>query len=197
MYKNTLGLLCILSLGLSQSAIAYPRGCASFYVGGQLGTGNLHYDNSKFSKDAISVSDNGLAGRLLVGFNINQNLALETGYTFYKDPEFKFAFNAKTDFSQRSWDLLAKVSLPVSCNACVYAKGGMAYVFRDDAEFTLNNVILKLKDNDEHLRPVLGAGICYAFNCRVSGDIGAFRTFGTDDLEDMDFYAAGVTVKLG
>jgi OOP family OmpA-OmpF porin len=194
-YKLVLG--CLLALGLSQTVSAYPGSGASFYVGAQVGGANLHYDHSKFAEDATSISDKGFAGRISAGFNINQSLALEAGYTLYQDPEFRFGRDVKSNFSQDSADLLAKVSLPVSCNVSVYAKGGMAYVFRDDAQVTNDNITFKLDQDDKHIRPLLGVGVSYAFNCRVSGDLGVFRTFGTEDLEDTDFYGAGITVKLG
>ncbi|MBA2654522.1 MAG: outer membrane beta-barrel protein [Gammaproteobacteria bacterium] len=192
--KKKFLLTSILALLISQAAFSNGR---PFYVGAQLGGCDLHYDRSELSQDAIAVDDRGFAGRLLAGFNINQNLALEMGYTKYSNPEFSYLGNVKSNFSQESLDFLGKFSLPISCNLSVYATAGMAFVQRDDAEVVSRNVTIKINEADDHLRPMLGLGVSYGFNSRVSGEIGYFRTFGTDDLEDADFYGAGFTFRIG
>lgn len=192
--KTTIVALTMASACFLQTTMASASG--RFYVGGLIGGGNLHYDHSDLARHAHSVSDKGFAGRLLTGFDINQNVGVELGFTVYQDPEFRYDF-AKTSFSQNSLDLLAKISLPVSCSVAVYAKGGMAYVYRGDVEVHTGRTTIEQNDQETFLRPELGVGLSYAFNCRVSGDIGVYRTFGTDDLEDVDFYGGGLTVKLG
>ncbi len=195
--KKIIIILAAVSFCLGQAVCAYPRNPGGFYVGAELGGGNLHYAHSKAARDAgaHTVSDKGFAGRLSTGFDINQNLGLELGFLMYQDPEFKNG-GRKVDFSQDSLDLLAKFSLPLSCSVSLVGKAGMAYVFRDNVEVVTKNVTTKLNDRDKYLRPMLGVQLCYAFNCRVSGNIGYYRTFGTEDLEDADFYGTGLTFKL-
>jgi len=186
--------LCILALTLAHNAYsASYHSTNPFYLGAELGGCDLHY---RHTPDAVSVDDQGFAGRLIAGVDVNPNLALELGYTLYQNPEFKYFLGQTTDFSQQSVDFLAKVSLPVSCNMNLYAKAGLSYVHRDDAEIVSNNVIIKINDSDDHLRPMLGVGVSYEFNRKVSGTVGYYRTFGSDDLGDADFYGAGLTFKL-
>lgn len=190
--------LTLFTVAQSQSVFSSPTNpCKPLYVGIQVGHANLHYEGSDLSDGTISVDDEGFATRFLAGFDLNQNIGLEMGYNMYPKPEFKYPGHVKTNFSQDSLDFLAKVSLPISCNVSLYVKGGMAYVHRDNAEVITNNVILKVSEEDNHLRPVLGGGMSYAMNSYVSADIGYFRTFGVDDLEDIDFYGAGLTFRIG
>jgi hypothetical protein len=195
--KKIIIMLATSTLCLGQAVGAYPRNFGGFYLGAELGGGNLHYEHSSLARHAGAhkVSDKGFAGRLSAGFDINQNLGLELGFLMYQDPEFKNG-DHKKDFSQDSLDLLAKFSLPLSCSVSLVGKAGMAYVYRDNIEITNKNVTVKLDDKNKYLRPMLGFQLCYAFNCRVSGNIGYYRTFGTEDLEDADFYGTGLTFKL-
>lgn len=190
-------ILAAMTFCLGQAVWAFPRNVGGFYVGAEIGGGNLHYEHSSLARHAGAhkVSDKGFAGRLSAGFDINQNLGLELGFLMYQDPELKNG-DHKKDFSQDSLDLLAKFSLPLSCSVSLVGKAGMAYVFRDNVEIIDKAVTVKLDDRDKYLRPILGAQLCYAFNCRVSGNIGYYRTFGTEDLEDADFYGAGLAFKL-
>jgi opacity protein-like surface antigen len=194
--KKTIIPLTVLALSISQASLAYCQQFSPFYVGAELGGGNLNYDHQGKEAGAISVNDDGLAGRLLVGMDLNRNVALEMGYTLYKDPEFKLR-DQQVKFAQQSLDFLAKVSLPVSSYASFYAKGGMSCVFRGEAQVIDNNQITRFSDSDSHLRPMLGVGVDYSFNPRVSGNLGYYHTFGVDDLKDADFYGVGLTFRLG
>jgi opacity protein-like surface antigen len=195
--KKSIIPLTVLALSISQASLAYCQQFSPFYVGAELGGGNLNYEHQGKAAGALSVNDNGLAGRLLVGMDLNRNVALEMGYTLYKDPELKLQGGAQAKFSQQSLDLLAKISLPVSSYASFYAKGGMSCVHRGDSQVIINNEITNYSDSDDHLRPMLGVGVDYSFNPRVSGNLGYYHTFGVDDLKDADFYGVGLTFRLG
>lgn len=181
---------------LSCNTFAYAPCSSRFYLGGEIGYGDLHYKNSEFAEGFQTVTDTGLAGRLFLGFDINRYVGIEMGYTAYSNPEFKFG-GITTDFSQNSLDLLGKASLPVTCDLSLHAKAGVAYVHRDDLSVHVDNVIVKHEADDDHTRPVLGIGLSYALNARVTGEVDFTRTFGAEDLEDMDFYGVGLTLKLG
>jgi OOP family OmpA-OmpF porin len=189
--------LSLLSLSVCP-VLASPYGHAHpCYLGAEIGGCNLHYEKSVLAQDALSVDDTGLAGRLLAGFDFNQNVGLELGFTLYQKPEFKYRQGVTTDFSQQSLDFLVKLSLPVSCDMNFYAKAGMSYVYRDDAEVINDNTILKIKSSDNFLRPLLGVGMSYGFTPKISGNLGYYRMFGVSDLPDADFYAAGLTFRVG
>lgn len=196
MAKSRISII-LLILGLSQAATAANYHHCGAYLGAQIGGGNLHYQGTPLARDAVSVDDSGFAGRLLAGFDINQNVAFELGFTLYQNPEFKYRGGVSSGFTQNSVDFLTKLSVPVSCDMSLYAKAGLAYVYRGDARVVDHNVTTQLNESDQHLRPMLGLGVSYAFNARMSGDLGYFRTFGTEDLQDADFYGAGLTVRIG
>lgn len=194
--SNVASAAILLFVSLNAAANQYSPYTSRFYLGGEIGYGDLHYKNSEFAEGFSNVDDTGLAGRIFLGFDINRYIGFEVGYTAYSNPEFKIA-DTNTDFNQGSLDLLGKVSLPVSCDLSVHAKAGVAYVHRDDLSVHVDNVIVKSEESDDQTRPVLGVGLSYAFNPRVSGEIDFARTFGTSDLEDADFYGVGLSVKLG
>ncbi len=199
--------LSLISLPVSQVVLATSYNhCHPFYLGAEIGYGDTHYsdvvifDQKHALGDKGRAKDGGLAGRLLAGFDINQNLALELGYTRYSNPEYHFDNDSKYSFSEQSLDFLAKVSLPVTCQLSVYAKGGLSYVHTDDAERVVNNnTVYKLSESNTQVRPMLGVGASYAFTPKVAGTVGYYRTFGKENLGDgdADFVGAGITFRIG
>src|SRR5262245_36743619 len=105
--------MCLSILPLSQSW-AFTYGYSKpFYIGLEAGGGNLHYEQFGLREGARSVKDDGFAGRLLAGFDANQNVGVEFGYTRYQDTEYHFPHDLAQN-SQQSVDFLTKLSLPVS-----------------------------------------------------------------------------------
>jgi opacity protein-like surface antigen len=169
---------------------SHRNATCGIYVGGQIGVSDLHYDRVYDNGD-FEIEDKLLTGRLMVGLDINPNAALELGYTLYQNPVVKSRYGyGDNDFNQQSLDILGKLSVPMAYNFKLYAKGGVAYVVRS---FSVDNTTFI----DDNWRPMLGFGVNYAFDSRVSADVGYLRTFGTGNLADADFYGAGLTIKVG
>lgn len=207
--NRVMTLVSVLVCGLGVTSLAqasmYDR-CGSWYLGGQLGYGNVHLaqdeDMRDFENFGISIKDHGLAGRLEAGYNFNQNFALETGAILYSRPSIRFDHD-KIDYRHYSLDLLGKFSLPVTCQLSAYAKGGLAWVHRGDVKVSGPDVDIDDGDgdHDSRVRPIAGVGVSYAFNPRFSADVSYLRTFGKNshdtNLGDADFFGVGLTVKLG
>lgn len=204
--KNKLLMAMTLCMAFSPSIFAYahPGYYASkknsgFYIGGQLGGCDLHYNSDDFKSAQISsIKDQGLGGRLALGYDLNSNVGFECGVTLYESPEFKINQGETLRFDQSSLDLLGKLSLPVTSNLKFYTKGGVSFVHRENLELSSKGVAIKVENlSDDRIQPILGVGISYAFNPRLSGDLGYFRTFGSQDSKAIDFYAVGFTIRLG
>ncbi|WP_218813311.1 outer membrane beta-barrel protein [Rickettsiella endosymbiont of Dermanyssus gallinae] len=159
----TTAVLGVSALGVMAANAATP----GVYVSGQLGYANAHMGNklniandinnivSPFSDDqdtlsvqslgANKVSDNGLAGRLALGYQFSQNFAVELGYMQLHggktnanyaitdtniDPEYNNTVNVngKLKLNQNAIDVAAKGILPIASNFNVYGKLGVAYL---------------------------------------------------------------------
>lgn len=118
-------------------------GTSGIYVTGQIGyadTGSdllVHYYNLPDKQ----LLNNGLAGRVALGYQFNQNFAVEAGYLHlgsgkvdFEDPTVNNVNTHDTiseKIKQRAVDLVGKGIIPISSNANVYAKFGVAYISTD------------------------------------------------------------------
>lgn len=178
----TTAVLGVSALGVMAANAATP----GVYVTGQLGYANTHmgnkingakdisniisiFDNpADTDKHSVSnlgankVSDNGLAGRLALGYQFNQNFAIEMGYmqlhgrkqnVGYQisdtDSDGKVSvsdLNAKVKLRQDAIDLAVKGILPVASNFNVYGKLGVAYLTT-----TVNANSISVKDKNDNM----------------------------------------------
>jgi len=118
---------------------------AGFVIGAQGGYANTNWDNVN-----PPAKDTGFAARVFAGYDMNQFLGLETGYTFLPK-------TTGEGYSIRNYavDLLAKLSVPVSNVFNIYAKAGAAYFnsrISVDSWGTQNN---------SHIGPAFGVGAAY------------------------------------
>lgn len=133
-----------------------------FYVGASAGYSALNTpsgdafdvgasDTNTLITEASSSSDKGgFGGSLFAGYNINQKLAVELGYTSYGKSDYSTTQNqyanigtdgdgntewaltgtnnASIDYNTYSVDLFLKGSMPVIAKLSAFAKVGMSYV---------------------------------------------------------------------
>lgn len=241
MLRNKLLLTAAICI-ISGSAYADEQG---IYIGGQIGMGDMHYSdsdyfpnlssynqmlnvinsaNKKYNLPQISLnkssSENGLAGRLYLGYQFQTYLAVELGYTLFNDDEGKisasghlpignFSFEDKTTISEHAVDLSLKGLLPLGDSGfTLYAKGGAAYItaeFETKTQLVGGALIGSLTPNftapasDKHtensFRPVYGAGISYNLNDNLSMDISWTRIQGDSKIKDADLAAVGLTYR--
>lgn len=224
MYKNALrfGILSsgILACSLSFAASTYqPQPMAmpanhdtsAFYLGAQLGYARLNYSKSWFSKYPLkntgtsttysttsSVDDTGFAGRVFLGYQFNQYGAVELGGVYLPEATFNKVGGTTThaDLKQYSIDLLAKGTLPLGTAFGLYAKGGLAWIHRDDLEATISGTKYESNITKSKVVPVLGAGAEYNFTDQFTTDISYLRYFPSGNLRATDLYSVGFTYKF-
>ncbi len=179
------------------------------YVGVNLGRANLNYKKSFLTDDPQitsvgSVDDAGFAGRLFMGYQFNQYIALETGFVMLQKVQFNnitVAGSSTTvdeSFKQSILDVMLKGILPLPDGYDLFAKAGYANVMRDDIEVTGSNGTSASSDTtDTQSVPVVGGGAEYHLTRNVIADVSYLHYFGTGDLPAADFGSAGLSYLFG
>lgn len=125
MTKKTLLITCAVAslLGvLNQSTVAAPLGS---YLGAQVGQGNTHYDGHRQGP----AHDKTLAGRVFAGYQFNESLGAEIGFSHFGNTEFRHINgNGHGSIDEYAYDLVATIGVPILDKADIYLKGGAAYI---------------------------------------------------------------------
>ncbi len=167
----------VASANVSNYLCQYNSNGSGFYLGAQLGA----FDRDKFKNPLYT-------GKLLGGYNINNNLGVELGAFLYGSGKFK----RNSNFYTENFDLVTKFSLPATARFNVYSKLGAGFIQNHvDKEGKM------YKDHNINVRPKAGIGMSYSFTPQVSGTIDYSRTFTGNKLNDVNFVGVGVIVKLG
>ncbi len=146
------------TIGMCSQAHAAAPG---FYLGGQVGWGDVHQSGISasdlandfylpFASFSSSSKDTGIAGRAFVGYQFNPYFATEFGYTQFSNmttrasgvsvttPTFApftvIGINASGKVKTHAFDLVGKGILPLSNGFSLYAKAGAALITSQASE---------------------------------------------------------------
>ncbi len=155
---------------------------SGFNISGQFG-----YSTQEVN-EVISGQD-GIGGRLAVGYDFNRYFGLELGGTRYNDIDFvsryynSFAISFDT-IQTYAIDLLAKGTLPLAhSNVNLFLKAGVAEVFQHFRGST-----------DSSTRPKVAIGFGYRATPNIGFNFTLARIFNTRfGSTDLDSFFAGVT----
>jgi OmpA-OmpF porin, OOP family len=177
------------------------------YVGGQLGYGKVHTFDTNITRAAggfkESQKDDGIAGRLFAGFQINPNFAVEAGYTKFSDATDKVSgsgVDAKMTLEAQAIDVSAKGIIPLQNGFSIYGKLGGAYLYeKADVKITAFGETDKAHESENQFYPTFGLGVNYDINKNVSTDLSWTRIqkVGNKDLESTDFFGLGLAYHFG
>ncbi len=202
-------------LGVSVlGAMAANAAAPGLYVTGQIGYSD---NNMKIeTKDNIpnnDISRAGLAGRVAVGYQFNQNFAVEAGYfrigqkkatvvKLINWPRWRpRVATGNLTYDQNAIDLLVKGIYPVATNLNLYGKLGVAYLTTNanfnssDEDFNLNlDNIAKRK-----FAPEAAIGVSYDITPNVSLDTSwtHIHTIGRNQPGSINFIAVGLGYNFG
>lgn len=227
MFKKVLSttVLGISALGVMAANAAAP----GVYVTGQLGYANTHMNdesniaainrnlspefvitpNNKADKD---LANNGLAGRIALGYQFNQNFALEAGYlrlgqTKVDGVAYKGTNKLGTlTMQQNVVDLLAKGIVPICDKFNLYGKAGLAYVNTNMKAVVQTVPVASQTDlNDaahvarHKLAPEVALGVSYDITPNVSIDTSwtHIQAVGKNRPGNIDFVAVGLGYNFG
>jgi OmpA-OmpF porin, OOP family len=212
---------------LFAATLAHATALPGVYVNAQIGYANTHMSNqtnfAKFGSQAFipfnankkNLSNNGLAGRIALGYQFNQNFAIEAGYLQLSHNEVTGVTEltpepllaGKVKLQQHAVDLLAKGIIPINSKFNVYGKLGVAYLTTNingkfmmpegqSSTVDLNNYT----QIDRHtLAPEAAIGISYDLTPQVSLDTSwtHIQPIGHIKPGNIDFFVMGLGYNFG
>src|SRR6476620_10109067 len=145
--------ISFLTLTLSDSVLALPQGP---YLGAGVG-GSMLNDLNKFS---IDNDDPQRAGRVFVGYNLNNWAGIELAYAKYGDTTYllnKSADSVSYDYKQDALALVGKAYIPLDSQGKLSAYGLMGVTYlRGSADTKFLNI--DISDENAHVyAPTAGA----------------------------------------
>jgi OmpA-OmpF porin, OOP family len=217
MFKKVLMTAIVSASALS--VMAANAAVPGIYMTGQLGYANTHMGNKTnvdyvdqfgFQTKANNLSNNGLAGRLALGYQFTPNFAVEMGYLqLRKDKADGILYGeppATLSLGQHAIDLAGKASLPVANNVNVYGKLGVAYLTTNvQLDTTLKNVPTTYDINNvlgiakHRLAPETAIGVSYNVTPSFSVDTSwtHIQPVGHNRPGNIDFAAVGFGYTFG
>ncbi|MES2997782.1 MAG: outer membrane beta-barrel protein [Pseudomonadota bacterium] len=226
-------------LGVSTlSIMAANAADPGIYITGQLGYAKTHLGSKTNIADinnnlpmgstinldngATNISNDGFAGRLALGYQFNENFALELGYMQLRPKKVhgEFINNAiapvpvtipgSISLNQNAIDVAAKGIIPIASNFSVYAKLGVAYLtttlkgkldIPDDLHPTPASIDLNTAANiaKHKWAPEAAIGVSYDITPNVSIDTSwtHIQPLGKNRPGNIDFVAVGVGYNFG
>lgn len=184
-------------LGVSAlSVMAAHAAAPGAYATGQLGYADTHM-GSKFTDLNANLSNNGIAGRLAVGYQFNQNFAVEAGYLQLRSKKTNVQ-DVDLKLSQHAIDLAAKGILPIANNLNAYGKLGVAYVTTTTK--SNNDAVTAATVNKYKWAPEAAVGVSYDITPNMSVDTSwtHIQSIGGKNRPgNIDFVAVGVGYNFG
>lgn len=159
--KLLLGTLvtAIAAVSFSTAAIAALPG---YYIGGQLGLGDTHYNADDIDNiTSASVDTTNFAGRLFAGYQFDQTWAFEMGYTQFSRARFSKIQpgNVSGNVKEYSVDALGKGILALDNGFGLFGELGLAYVSAKTSG--------SIHDSAHRINPAFGAGISYDVTANI------------------------------
>lgn len=167
------------------SAATAPAG----YVGVQIGQGDTHWSKGDVKNvTSASIDNNRLTGRVFAGYQFNENLAAEFGYSHFDDTKYKRinGTSANGKIREYVYDLVGKAILPLPNNFNVYAKAGVANVHAK-ASGSLNS------NNGTATELTYGLGAAYDVTPVVPVDLSWTHINSGSGIPKSDFVALGIS----
>jgi opacity protein-like surface antigen len=228
MFKKVLS-TTVLSVSVL-AAMSANAAAPGVYVTGQVGYANTHMGSKTKVSDILgpfaddvdpaalnkNLADNGLAGRIAIGYQFNQNFAVEAGYLQLGQSKVNLGVihennipigEGSLKLQQNAIDLVGKGILPLASNFNVYGKLGVAYVTSDvkgtfqapgipiiNVDFNNNANIAKHK-----WAPEAAIGVSYDITPNVSVDTSwtHIQPLGKNKPGNIDFVAVGLGYNFG
>ena len=214
MFKKVLS-TTVLSVSVL-AAMTANAAAPGIYVTGQVGYAN---NSMKIeTKDDIpnnDISKAGVAGRVAIGYQFNQNFALEAGYlriaqknatlvditpSWIPKGTPKVAIG-KLAYDQDAIDFVAKGILPVSTNLNLYGKLGVAYLTTDAKFNSSDKEFDPMLDNiaKRKFAPEAAIGVSYDITPNVSLDTSwtHIHPIGRNRPGNINFVAVGLDYNFG
>jgi opacity protein-like surface antigen len=187
----------LMLLTLSVASYASKEGP---YAGIQLGYGNTNNSEQMLNGKG---HDTGVAGRIFAGYQVDDYLAYELGWTKFTDSTSEisystFAWNER--IKTNALDVMVKAMYPLSDRARLYAKMGAAYVTQQTLENSSGGIMVASFDRTLHkIMPAGGMGMSYDLSKDVSADISYTRVqaIGNMPVKSTELMSVGLSYSFG
>ncbi|WP_010597033.1 outer membrane beta-barrel protein [Rickettsiella massiliensis] len=169
---------------------------AGLYVGAQVGYGESSVPNQSFF-----VNNDGLAGRVNIGYQINKNFAVEAGYLALRKKTEASEDYKKVD-QQSVIDLAGKASYPITERVNLYGKAGVAYITSRYNE-TINNGTRELNNDYGIARHKFAPEVAVGMDFNVTPSIAVdtslthIHPVGNKRPSNINYLAVGVNYTFG
>jgi opacity protein-like surface antigen len=200
--KRLVTLTGISLLFLSSLAWAGINAVDGFYIGAEVGK----FSNERVPGSASAATFFGAMngselfyGRPFVGYRINDNVAIESGYT---------SFRGESNAGNETWgpdhyyfytiDVAGKFIYPFANGFSVYGKGGLAYAHQDVYNKVLASDTMPVVDSKvDKVLPLIGAGISYNFTPHIAMDLIGTHIHGSGIINDINTIGLSAAYNFG
>lgn len=199
--------LFLFSVGFLSSAYAFTFTSTEqgIYVGGQVGDGKPDYGDI-FSNTMSTVpnhhaEDNGLMGRIYLGYQFNPYLGAETGYSILSDNTYASSNpvtknHIKLIIETEVWDILVTAGMPFGNTGFRGdIQAGAAYVM-SVGNLSSNIPGFNNSASENNWSPAAGIKLSYNFSKNLSGELSYLHVCGSPDI-DKNLDANIGTIAVG
>jgi len=194
MHKSTMvaGFMASITImyGSAYAQVGQDRG---WYLGGSIGQSSVDIEDCG---GVVSCDDKDTAWRILGGYQINRNFAVELGYHQLGEASASFP-GGQVNFESTAIELVGIGALPLANNFALYAKAGF---YRGESEATGSNVGGPINVKESNTDLTYGVGAQYNFNPRfgIRAEWQRYANMGGEEIgeSDIDVLSIGVVVRF-
>jgi OmpA-OmpF porin, OOP family len=191
MHKATMiaGFMAASIAATAGSAYAQAGHDSGWYLGGSIGQSSMDIDGCG---GVVNCDDKDTAWRILGGYQINRNFAVELGFHQLGDASASIP-GARIDFEANAIELVGLGALPLGNNFALYGKAGL---FRGETKAT---GFIDAKETNTDL--TFGFGAQYNFNPRfgIRAEWQRYTNLGDEATigeSDVDVLSLGLVVRF-
>lgn len=151
--------------------------------------------------DSTNLDDENGAYKLQLGYQLNENFAIEGGYVDLGKTEFTYSITdsidtqtGKISWDNKGWNLDGVLILPVNAGVSLFGKLGLIRAETKIKE--TDSIYGDSSDTVTKTRPNFGVGVAYNFYRGLSARLEAerfFRLAQSGSKMDIDLYSLGVS----
>lgn len=174
---------------------AYAQGAQDrgWYLGGSIGQSSMDLEDCG---GVVSCDDKDTAWRILGGYQINRNFAVELGYHQLGEASASFP-GGRVDFEANAIELVGIGALPLANNFAVYAKAGFYW---GETKATGSNALGSVDEKESNTDLTYGVGAQYNFNPKfgIRAEWQRYANMGGEETgeSDVDVLSIGVIVRF-
>ena len=193
--RASLALLAAAGMAMSSGALAQGKGDMGFYIGATFGQSKVDLEDCG---GGVDCDDKDTAWRILGGYQLNRNFALELGYHDLGTARQSVPGIASIDFKANAIEFLAVGMLPINNQFSLYGKAGL-YRGEVKASATLFGVSDSLKETNTDLTFGFGAQFNVTRELGLRAEWQRYTSMGdnaTIGESDVDVMSLGLVYRF-